>query len=101
MSEQKEITNNVLARFFSVEILGLLVAGGMAWGIVTSDVGALEEKVAEVKVEQKESQGDLGEVKQKLGVIETNQEHFKEKFRQQEESVDKILEILERQDRGG
>jgi len=94
MTEPDDITNKVLGRFLSAEVITLFIVGGIAWGALTTEVDALDKEVVTIKSDQKETHGDLNEVKQKLGVLETNQEHFKEKFKEQEKSVNKILEIL-------
>lgn len=76
MPKVDDITNRVLGRFLSAEVLTLLIVGGMAWGSLTTEVDALDGEVSEVHQDQKEAREDVNEINSRLDVIQTNQEHF-------------------------
>jgi len=93
--------NAFIRRFVTVEFLGVLVVVGISWGSLASDVSTHNAQhaaeVHELKQEQKALAHNVHEVDRKLGVIETNQDHFKEQLKQQREKQEETLRILRSQ----
>lgn len=91
---------NPLARYW--QIIVVLVAGGIAWGSINTDVAMLKKAVAEEAAETTEQEEKIVEIDKKLVRIETTQEQIKDDVEQAAKTakenarkLDRILNKLE------
>lgn len=89
-----------IQRFLSIEILASLavslVAIGILWGALTTDVEGAELKIQKIEEKQDEIQSDVGEIKTDVEVIKANQEFFKEELKEMNDDTKLLLRIIER-----
>jgi len=108
MPDPVDITNKALAKMFSIDFLVVVLAGGVAWGTLSSSVDTNAESIvdhakkhtAEIKdleTDQRATGRDVQDIKVELGKMSNNQEHFKEKIDEMAETQKETLRILRRE----
>ena len=103
-----DMSNSALGRFLSLEFLGMLLIGGIAWGTLSADVdnhGTTHKiEITEIKADQKEMGAVVHDNQKVLIRLEESQNHFSdalERTERKQEAIwdgqQKILRILESQ----
>ena len=103
-----DVSNTWLGKLMSVEVLGLLMLGAIAWGALTSNVQAIDDKqsshkvehtadITRISAEQKQTRIELNSARNTLTVIGTTQVHILKEQEKQGEKLDDILDIIRRE----
>lgn len=96
MSEQ--VTNNGLAKFITVELVGTLLFGAFAaggiWFSVDASLANVAKKVAVVEKEQDMLDKKLEDLSRDMMLVKNDQSHIKEQLNEQKDDIKQILKIL-------
>jgi peptidoglycan hydrolase CwlO-like protein len=100
--------SSIWSKIISVEVLGMLVLMGVAWGSLSTTVDAVatdveehsvkhEEELRAVEDAQQQVQQDVHQIGKDVAVIKAKQDNFASGMRKMERTQEKILDILQRQ----
>jgi len=101
-----DISNSVLGRFLTLEMLGMVVLIGVSWGALTTRVNSLDSQiedakettaheVAEAKKVTDNLSSEVNQINRKVDVLSSNQEHFKDQINRVDDRLEKIQDLLE------
>jgi len=103
---QGDISNSVLGRFLTLEMLGMVVLIGVSWGALTTRVNSLDSQiedakettayeVAEAKKVTDNLSSEVNQINRKVDVLGSNQEHFNDQINRVDDRLEKIQDLLE------
>jgi len=93
----KEITNNGLAKIFSVEFLTLCVVIGIAWGTQAQKMANAEDEIESIKSTQMQYGRDFSEMKTDIEVTKKAVENIEKVQEQQDKKLEDIRLLLMQQ----
>ena len=97
---EKELTNNKLARFFSMEIVGSMAIMAFTVGATYATLAAGQEKtderVKEIEQKQKTIERAVIGIQTDTAILRNEQQHIKEDLLEQKQDIKRVLQILER-----